>query len=220
MPDPKPTPLVEAFALGPFATNCFLVHMGPGREGWIIDAGMEPSPLIDRARDLDLRIEGIYLTHAHGDHIAGLDDVRAAFPGVPVAMHRAEADWLGDPTLNLSGGFPGARIVVAPADRMLDGGESLELGGSEWKVLHTPGHSPGGLTFHCPDAHVALVGDTLFAGSIGRYDFPTSDPDALARSLRALLEMPDDTRILPGHGPSTTIGRERTTNPFLQGPLE
>ncbi len=207
-------PLVEGFALGPFATNCYLVHLGPGGEGWIVDASHEPSPMIDRARQLELRISQILMTHAHGDHIAGLDDVRAAFPGVPVLGHRAEAAFYGDPNLNLSAGFAPA-IRTAPPDRMLDGGETIKLGETEWRVIHLPGHSPGGIAFYCEAAKMAIAGDTLFAGSIGRVDFPTSDPAAMRESLQTLCTLPDDTRVLPGHGPTTTIGREKKSNPYI-----
>jgi glyoxylase-like metal-dependent hydrolase (beta-lactamase superfamily II) len=211
------TPLVEGFALGPFATNCYLVHLGPGGEGWIVDASFDPSPLIDRARQLELRISRILLTHAHGDHIAGLDDVRAAFPGVPVCGHEAERAFFGDPNLNLSAGFDPA-VRTAPPDHLLKGGEDA-LGTSRWKVIHLPGHSPGGVAFHCAEARLAIVGDTLFAGSIGRVDFPTSDPGAMRRSLEKLCALPDETRILPGHGPTSTIGREKASNPFIGAPL-
>lgn len=218
MAGPTALPQIEAFALGPFGTNCYLVHTGHGGEGWIVDASYGPDELIDRARALGLRITGIIITHAHGDHIAGLDDIRAAFPNAPVYAHRAEAEWFGNPDLNLSAAF-GAPVVVKGADKLLQGGETLPLGAWEWKVMHTPGHSPGMIALHCEACHAVIVGDTLFAGSIGRYDYPTSDEAALFRSLReVLMALPDDTRVLAGHGPATTIGRERKFNPFLRGP--
>lgn len=208
-------PLIEAYALGPFATNCFLVHTGHGGEGWIVDASFEPGALIERARELELEVTKIVLTHAHGDHIAGLHEVRAAFPGARVVMHEKEASWLGDPVLNLSAGF-GEPVRQAPAEETLKGGEVLKLGDSEWKVLHTPGHSPGMVALYCAAVHAAIVSDTLFAGSVGRFDFPTSNEGDLMRSLgEVLMKLPDDTRVLPGHGPATTIGRERKFNPYL-----
>ena len=110
-------------------------------------------------------------------------------------------------------------MSAPPPDALLNGGEMLELGSFYFRILHTPGHSPGGITLWCPEAGEsgeAIVGDTLFAGSIGRIDFPTSDADAMRASLGLLVQLPDETRVLPGHGPETTIGAERRSNPFLR----
>lgn len=180
----------------------------------MVDASYAPGALIDRAKELELEVTKIVLTHAHGDHIAGLHEVRAAFPGARVAVHEKEAAWLGNPTLNLSAGF-GEPVEQSPAEETLKGGETLRLGDSEWKVMHTPGHSPGMVALYCEGIRTAIVGDTLFAGSVGRFDFPTSNEGDLMRSLGELLKLPDDTRVLPGHGPATTIGREKKFNPYL-----
>lgn len=218
MPD-RPDILIERFTLGPFDTNCYLLRVagadGAGAEVWIIDAGMDPDPLIDAARRAGA-VRRIVLTHAHADHIAGLRRVKDAFPDAEILLHGAERRWLADPNLNLSAAF-GAPFSAPEADRLLEGGETLELGPTRWRVLHTPGHSPGGVTLHCAEARIAFVGDTLFAGSIGRFDFPTSDEHALFHSVRdTLYALPDDTRILPGHMGETTIGREKRTNPFVR----
>lgn len=220
---PPNAPLtIEMFTLGPWATNCYLVHTGGGGggegagEGWIVDASFEPGPITRRAKELGLTISRIILTHAHVDHIAGLTELRTAFPDAIVMLHEDERDWLENPMLNLSEAA-GVPVTSSAPDEVLIGGESLTLGGHRFSVLHTPGHSPGGITLHCASAGVALVGDTLFAGSIGRHDFPTSDADALFDSIRRVLySLPDDTTALPGHGPSTTIGREKRTNPFVR----
>ena len=214
------TPLtIEMFTLGPWATNCYLLRTGEGAprgEGWIVDASFEPAPIARRASELGLSITRILLTHAHVDHIAGLTELRRAFPNAKVMLHEAERDWLENPMLNLSEGA-GIPVTSSAPDELLRGGETLRLGSHEFRVLHTPGHSPGGVTLHCAAARVALVGDTLFAGSIGRHDFPTSDADALFDSIRGTLyALPDDTTALPGHGPSTTIGREKRSNPFVR----
>jgi hydroxyacylglutathione hydrolase len=207
---------IEAFTLGPWGTNCYLVHTGAGSEAWIVDASFGPGPIARRAKELGVAVRAIVLTHAHVDHIAGLTELRGAFPGAEVLLHRDERDWLEKPMLNLSEGA-GIPVTSAAPDRLLDGGETLTLGAHAFDVLHTPGHSPGGIALHCAEQKVALVGDTLFAGSIGRSDFPTSDPDALFDSiLRVLYALPDETRVLPGHGPATTIGREKRTNPFVR----
>jgi hydroxyacylglutathione hydrolase len=219
---PCPIPEVECFTLGPFATNCYLVRVPTGQDAargecWIVDAGFNPGVMIERARSLGLTPSMVLLTHAHIDHIAGLNEIRAAFPGAPVLIHEDEASFLADPSLNLSGGY-GLPFSTRGPDRLLRDGERLLLSGTEWRVLHTPGHSPGGVTLWCESARLALVGDTLFAGSIGRFDFPTSDEEALYRSIRErLYTLPDEARVLPGHGPETTIGREKRSNPFVRG---
>jgi len=213
----EPTPRIEGFELGPYATKTYLVRTD-GRTGcWIIDPSFEPDPVIERVRALGLTPLAIVLTHAHVDHIAGIPDVLAEFPGIPVWLHEAEREWLGDAEQNLSafGGFP---VSMAGPDRLLKDGESLTLEGTNWEVRHTPGHSPGSISLvHAPSG-VAISGDALFAGSIGRTDFPGCDFDTLARSIRTrLYTLPDETTLYPGHGPTSTVGRERKTNPFVRG---
>ena len=209
-------PIVEAFTLGPYATNCYLVR-GPTPGGcWIADAGFDPEPLIERLRELHQRPEAIVLTHAHLDHIAGVDDVLSAFPGTPVLIHETERAWLGDPELNLSA-FAGMPVTCAGPDRTLVDGETLDLAGARWRVLHTPGHSPGGIALHHAPSGVAIAGDALFRESVGRTDFPGCDAAELERSIRAkLYTLPGGTRVLPGHGPETTIEHERLANPFVR----
>ncbi len=209
---------IRSFCLGDFQTNCYLVRPEGSSRCWFVDAGQRPGAMIDAAQRAGLTPEAIVLTHAHGDHIAGVDVVRAAWPGTPVWLHRAEADFLGDPMQNLSGLFGAvlAEIRLAPAERLLEGGERLDLDGVSFEVRHTPGHSPGGITLYQADNAVALVGDTLFYDSVGRVDFPHSDPEQMRTSLRdQLLSLPNETRVLPGHMIQTTIGRERAENPFL-----
>lgn len=217
-----PTPEITCFALGPFATNCYVVRVPPAPSCWIIDSSFQPEAMIEHVREQDLHPEAIILTHAHIDHIAGLDLVRRAFrttrtgQSTPVYIHEEESGWLTDPVRNLSASH-GELITVKPAERTLTGDETLTLSDTTWNVLHTPGHSPGGVTLvHLP-SKIAIVGDTLFAGSIGRFDFPTSDEQVLYRSIRErLYELPDETVVHPGHGPTTTIGREKRSNPFVR----
>ena len=159
----------------------------------------------------------ILLTHSHLDHIAGIDAALTRFGSLPIAIHEAERGFCGDATMNLSA-LIGMPVTCTEPDQYLTHNQSIEIQGSPWRVLHTPGHSPGGACFVHDQSKQAIVGDTLFAGSIGRFDFPTSDPDKLRHSLHdVLMNLPDDMTIYPGHGPSTTIGRERRTNPYLVG---
>jgi hydroxyacylglutathione hydrolase len=216
------SPKLERFTLGPFETNCYVVTPGTDTDGkqatpcWIIDASFEPDPLIHHIREQGLRPEALILTHAHVDHIAGVAEVVRAFPGLPVLVHEAEMDWLNDPLLNLSAtmGMP----VTAPGPtRTLKENDVLTLGGDSWRVLHTPGHSPGGITLVHDASGTAIDGDSLFAGSIGRTDFPGSDHRQLEHSIRnKLYTLPGTTRVFPGHGPSTTIGKEKLSNPYVR----
>ena len=206
---------ISSVCLGSYRTNCYLVRSD--QHLWIVDAGFEPSALINDARATGLTPEAVILTHAHPDHMAGLDDVREAFPGVPVWIHRAEEQWLTDPMQNLSG-LSGDPVTVAPADHLLNHGDELRLGELSWEVRHTPGHSPGSVSLICQNAPVALVGDALFRESVGRTDFPGCDASTLADSIRTqLYSLSDETTVFPGHGPSTTIGHERRHNPYVPG---
>ncbi len=207
---------LERFELGDWGTNCYLVWRADDH-ATLIDAGFAPGAVLARIEQLGVPLRQVLLTHAHVDHIAGLAEVRQRHPGIRVLIHSAEAEFLTDPTLNLSA-YLADPVVMPPADGWLTPGEAIDLAGTPWQIRHTPGHSPGGVTFYEPTRGVAIVGDTLFAGGVGRTDFPTSDPPTLTHSIRnQILTLPDDTRILPGHGPETTVGRERATNPWLRG---
>lgn len=220
---PAPVPIrVSVFNPGPWETNCYVVEV-TDRAGqahaWAIDAGVEPEAMIQHLRagqTHGVRLEAIVLTHAHVDHIAGVADVRRAFPGVPVLLHESEREWLGDAEQNLSA-FTGMPISIAPPDRLVRDGDTLRLGDVEFGVRHTPGHSPGGIALYCAAEKLAFVGDALFAGSIGRTDFPGCSFEQLEASIKAkLYTLPDETRIFPGHGPPSSIGREANSNPFVR----
>jgi glyoxylase-like metal-dependent hydrolase (beta-lactamase superfamily II) len=216
---PEAVPTIRGFVLGPFETNTYIVSV-PGRPGcWIVDPSFDPQPVIDRVLADALEPRAIVLTHAHVDHIAGVADVIRAFAParLPVWIHAHETAWLNDPVLNLSA-MTGMDITAPGPDRILHDADILDLEGTSWRVLHTPGHSPGGVTLHHAPSAQAIVGDTLFNASVGRSDFPGSDPATLANSIRTrLYTLPDATRIFPGHGPASTIGRERRSNPFVRG---
>lgn len=213
----RPRLEISVFTLGPYATNCYVLSTTGSPDCWIVDASFGPGPILDSIRKRGLLPRALILTHAHVDHIAGVREVAAAFPGLPILIHEAESQWLLDPELNLSA-FSGTPVTAPKATRLLKDGDVLDLCGIEWRVLHTPGHSPGSVTLHAPSAGVAIVGDTLFSGSVGRTDFPGCSFEELERSIRTrLFTLPLETRALPGHGDATSIGAERESNPFVSG---
>jgi glyoxylase-like metal-dependent hydrolase (beta-lactamase superfamily II) len=222
---------IKCFALGPWVTNCYVIHRVlpdkkvaaktagaaavPPRPCWIIDAGFQPQPLLEYVRNQRLQPQKVILTHAHLDHIAGLLEMQQAFPTIDILIHSAEKEFLTDPELNLSAVMD-EEIIAPPATALLEHGQRLELEGVTFEVRHTPGHSPGGISLIQAQAAVALVGDALFQGSIGRTDFPSSDSATLIQSIRSqLFTLPDATRVLSGHGAPTTIGQEKRGNPYV-----
>lgn len=210
-----PTLRIERFSPGPYQTNCYLLSAEGAQGCWIIDAGFEPGAMLRRAAELG-GVKAIILTHTHIDHIAGVHAAKQAFPDAPLCVHAAEAGWLQDPRLNLSA-FSGKPTTTPPADRTLAESDTISVHGHEFSVLHTPGHSPGSISVYCPGSSLVISGDALFAGSIGRTDFPGCSFEQLAESIRTkLYALPDDTRVLPGHGPATTIGNEKRSNPFVR----
>lgn len=205
--------LLETLALGWFAANCYIVGCPATREGMIIDPGDEPERILEAVQRLKITVRCIVNTHGHADHIGANRDVKDA-TGAPVCIHRLDAPLLADPARNLSAWAGDPLAPVAPG-RLLEDGDLVEVGQLRFRVLHTPGHTPGGICL--AGEGVVFSGDTLFAGSVGRTDFPGGSHGALIRSIREkLLLLPDDTVVYPGHGPSTTIGEERAGNPFLQ----
>lgn len=204
---------IQSFVLGPVQTNAYLLTNEETKKAVIIDPGMNPASLI---RKLDgLEIEAILLTHAHFDHIGGVDEIRK-LKGCPVYLHDLEADWLTDPKRNGSLRWPelGVAISSDPAEYALDDRMTLSLIGTTFKVMHTPGHSPGSVSF-LMDNHL-FGGDVLFRQSVGRTDLPGGSADVLHDSIHEKLYVLDDGVIVyPGHGPRTTIGYERDNNPYV-----
>jgi len=199
---------------GQFAENCYLVYDPAHPETVLVDPGEEPERFLAEARRLGRTIGAIWITHAHVDHISGVAAVREE-TGAPVHLHPDDLPLYE--SLPQQGLWFGLRLSAPPAPEVaLRHGQRLRVGGVELEVRHTPGHSPGHVCFVAPG--VVLGGDVLFEGSIGRTDLPGGDYDTLIASIRReLLPLPDATVVHPGHGPATTIGRERRTNPFLTG---
>ena len=205
---------IETFCLGEWMTNCYVVAVGD--RCWIVDAGFAPEPMLQFVEQHQLAVDKIVLTHAHVDHVGGLAETAERFPGTAILIHAAERDFPANPELNLSA-FIAMPIQAPEPTGTVEHGQRLDLNGCAFEVRHTPGHSPGGITLYQADHAVALVGDTLFDGSIGRHDFPTSNFADLESSIREqLYTLPDDTRVLPGHMAETTIGKEKATNPFVR----
>ncbi len=203
--------ILKQLTVGRFASNCYIVGSESGKEGMIIDPGASTKQILSDVEELGLNIRLIVLTHGHMDHIGGVKGVKEA-TGAEVAIHADDVRFLRRLSLstvyNLS--FP------SPPDRLLRDGDSIDIGDLHFTVLHTPGHSPGGI---CLLGHgVLFSGDTLFNYGIGRTDFPGGSHQQLMNNINTrLMALPDDTVVYPGHGPDTTIGIERRGNPFLSG---
>jgi len=205
--------ILKKLVVGPLASNCYIIGSESNKEGMIIDPGDEAEVILSQVKDLGLEIRSIVLTHGHIDHIGALKEVKKA-TGAEVAIHTDEAKSLqGQSSSTLLGlSYP----TPLPPDRLLQDGDSLDIGDLHFLVLHTPGHSPGGI---CPLGEgVVFSGDTLFNCGIGRTDLPGGNSSQLMNSIHTkLMVLPDSTIVYPGHGPETTIGAERRGNPFLNG---
>lgn len=208
--------IVRTVIVEPFGENAYVLGCEDTGQGVLVDPGGRVEDLIALAEASGIEIGGIWLTHAHLDHVTGVAEA-VAVTGAEVWLHPEDRP-LYD-AVPRQGEMFGIEVTQPPdPDRELRGGETLELGDLKAEVLHVPGHSPGHVAFWFRDQRIVASGDCLFAGSIGRTDLPGGSYETLMDSLhRVLLPLGDEARVLPGHGPETTIGRERRSNPFLSG---
>jgi glyoxylase-like metal-dependent hydrolase (beta-lactamase superfamily II) len=205
--------IVDTLPVGPLQTNCYLVGCEQTHLGAVMDPGGDPAVILSAIERRGLTLEVILLTHAHFDHIGGLAELAAA-THAQVALHPDDL-----PLFHAKGGAAMFGIFLPPSpepDLALSAGQVIKVGTLRFDVLHTPGHTPGHVTFYEPTAKAAFDGDVLFMQGIGRTDFPGSSYQQLMESIRnKLFMLPDDTTIYPGHGPATTVGDEKWGNPFL-----
>lgn len=206
---------VESLTIGMLATNCYIVAPDRRAPAVVIDPAGEVKKIVSRLHQAELECVGILCTHGHVDHMAGAGPLGDAV-GAPVYIHEADAGALASPRTRLIG-LAGGVMATRPGQvRCVDDGDVIEVGDIGLEVLHTPGHTPGGVSFYAPG--YLFCGDLIFQGSIGRTDLRGGSLQGLMRAVREKVwDLPDDTRILPGHGPDTTLGDERRNNPFLQG---
>lgn len=207
--------ILHTIPVGITQTNCYIVGCEETQEGVVIDPGGHPQRILQTLKESGLTIRYVLNTHCHFDHMGANAEIVTA-TGAPLALHPAEL-----PVLQARGGATlfGVRISESPMpDLELAPGQVLEVGTLRFQVLHTPGHSPGSLTFHLEEEAVAFDGDLLFAMGVGRTDLHGGDWNTLVRSIREVLfAMPDETVLYPGHGPKTTVGREKRANPWVAG---
>lgn len=205
--------MIEGRAMGAMGANCYLYACMESKKAALIDPGADGKRIYRWVLEKGLKVDYILLTHGHVDHIGAVDELRELLGKVAVGIHAGDAGMFTDGKLNLSSYF-GQGLVLQKADFLLQDGQELVIGNQILKVISTPGHSPGGVCFLSSEG--LFSGDTLFAGSIGRTDFPGGSSGQLLKGIKEkLLILPEDTRVLPGHGEETTIGEEKRDNPFL-----
>jgi hydroxyacylglutathione hydrolase len=210
---PEGSVIIKSLVVGPYASNCYLVGSDSSREAILIDPGSAPERILAMAKEADLAIKLVVITHGHTDHIDGLKKIKNSTTAA-VAVHTEDAEEVEE---HLSGFKVSPRDPnLSPINLFLKDGDRLDVSDLHFVVIHTPGHSPGSICLL--GNGVLFSGDTLFNYGIGRYDLPGGSYEKIMSSIRAkLMVLPDNTIVYPGHGPSTTIGKERKGNPFLGG---
>lgn len=204
--------VIEQLVLGMVGTNTWLIKNKENSEMLIIDPADESERIREKIEQMQGKPVAILLTHGHFDHILAADDLRDLY-GIPMYACAAERQILTDPVKNLSGSWASAYVLLA--DQWVCDGKKLELAGFSIEVFHTPGHTAGSCCYYLPEEEVLFSGDTLFAQSVGRTDFPTGSGADMKKSVgRLLKELPEETRVCPGHNEETTIGYEKRYNPF------
>lgn len=210
---------LECCVLGMVSTNCYIIYRREWggfdgehglRPGVIIDPGDNAPYILNKCRELEVEPKTILLTHGHFDHILAAEDIRRTFH-IPIFASEKEMELLEEPDLNLSANYDESTSLTA--DRWLKDGETLEIIGKKWSVIHTPGHTAGSLCFYIEDENVVFSGDTLFRESVGRTDLPTARPGEIIDSVvRKLFVLPEETNVYPGHGAGSKIGYEKKYN--------
>ena len=205
---------LEIVVVGMFDVNCLVLWQDPA-QAWVVDPGADAERIRDCLAAHNLQVERYLCTHGHIDHISALDDLLTTNPA-PVWMHAADAAWAFSAINRLPPAYPNPPQRPASLHTTLSDGDMLTAGGLSGRVIATPGHTPGGLCLYLETQNLLLTGDTLFASSVGRTDLPGGNGQVLMHSLTKLLALPDATRLIPGHGADSTMGAERTENPYLQ----
>ncbi len=216
----EPVIRLAAIVSAPFEENTYIAALEGRDDCLVVDPGLEPDKILDFLRQQQLVPAAILITHGHSDHIAGNGELKREFPACPIVVSRGDAPKLTNPNLNLSAAF-GAQLISPPADVLVGEGDQYSAAGFDLEVREIPGHSAGHVVFvwNAGRPTVVFGGDVLFAGSIGRTDFPDGSFEQLAEGIwKKLFTLPDDTVVLPGHGPSTTVGHEKQNNPFVGVP--